>query len=59
MKHDGELLKFTDAFIINLAPVPQKEPFYDATGGPFTHSKISKYVELYRPSWKGPFCPLS
>ncbi|MFQ9701423.1 MAG: hypothetical protein ACLR0U_01300 [Enterocloster clostridioformis] len=39
MKHDGELLKFTDAFIINLAPVPRKEPFYDATGGLFTHSK--------------------
>ena len=39
MKHDGELLKFTDAFIINLAPVHRKEPFYDATGGPFTHSK--------------------
>ena len=59
MKHDGELLKFTDAFIINLAPVPQKEPFYDATGGPFTHSKISKYVELYTEDGIKGVCPCS
>lgn len=59
MKYDGELLKFTDAFIINLAPVPQKEPFYDATGGPFTHSKISKYVELYTEDGIRGVCPCS
>ncbi|WP_242828014.1 hypothetical protein [Enterocloster clostridioformis] len=59
MKYDGELLKFTDAFIINLAPVPQKEPFYDATGGPFTHSKISKYVKLYTEDGIRGVCPCS
>lgn len=40
-------LCFTGAAIYNLAPIPQKEPFYDATGGPFTMTKVSKYLELY------------
>ena len=59
MEYDSQLLAFTDAFIINLAPVPQKEPFYDATGGPFTHSKISKYVELYTKDGVRGVCPCS
>lgn len=44
--YENELMKFTEAFLIHLAPVPQKAPFYDATGGPFTHAKVSCYVEL-------------
>ena len=38
---------------------PRKKPFYDATGGPFTHSKISKYVELYTEDGIKGVCPCS
>lgn len=34
-------------------------PVYDATGGPFTHSKISKYVELYTEDGIRGVCPCS
>ena len=47
MEYQDEILCFTGAAVINIAPVPQKEHFYDATGGPFTHSKVNKYLELY------------
>ena len=33
--------------IYGLSPIPQKEVFYDATGGPFTHTKVEFLMELY------------
>ena len=41
MEYQDKILCFTGAAVINIAPVPQKEHFYDATGGPFTHSKVN------------------
>jgi len=57
MEYHNEILCFTGAAIINLAPIPQKAPFYDATGGPFTHSKVSKYLELYAEEGVVGVCP--
>lgn len=56
-KLEDELLRFTGASIINLAPIPQKAAFYDATGGPFTHAKVSKYLELYTDDGIMGICP--
>ena len=40
-------LSFSRAVIYGLSPIPQKEVFYDATGGPFTHTKVEFLMELY------------
>ena len=59
MEYQDEILCFTGAAVINIAPVPQKEHFYDATGGPFTHSKVNKYLELYTEDGIIGVCPCS
>ena len=59
MEYQDKILCFTGAAVINIAPVPQKEHFYDATGGPFTHSKVNKYLELYTEDGIIGVCPCS
>lgn len=46
-EYGKEKLKFTGAAVWHLAPIPQKVPFYDATGGPFTMTKVNTYLELW------------
>ncbi len=40
-------LQFAGAALHTIKPLPQKAPFYDATGGPFTYAKITNLLELY------------
>ena len=59
MRYQDEKLRFQGAAFLNIEPVPQKEPFSDATSGPFTHSKVNKYLELYEADGTVGVCPCS
>lgn len=47
MDYKKSEIKFDRAVVYSLRPIPQKAPFYDATGGPFVDTKIDHLMELY------------
>ena len=47
MDYKKSEIKFDRAVVYSLRPIPQKAPFYDATGGPFVDTKIDHLIEVY------------